>query len=188
MAGLVPSIAVEEKLVNRAAPSRLLAMLLLLIAAPLAAADAPLKSIAILDFELIDDQREAAPDTVITPQLPEINRQLRAAIAEAGLYRVVDLAPAAKLIADLKATQDFLGCNGCSTDVSKQLGSDRVMVTWIHKVSNLGVNLNLQIEDGTTGERVLNKSVELRGADPHSFARGIRYLVRSMIDKGQGNR
>lgn len=166
----------------------LLASWLLLVAAPLAADDSDLKTIAILDFELIDDQREAAPDTVITPQLPEINRQLRAAIAEAGLYRVVDLAPAAPLIAELKSTQDFLGCNGCSTDVAKRLGSDRVMVTWIHKISNLGVNLNLQIEDGRTGERVLNKSVELRGADPQSFARGIRYLVRSMIDKGQGNR
>jgi len=35
---------------------------------------------------------------------------------------------------------------------------------------------------------LLNKSVDIRGNTDTSWERGIRYMVRSMEEKGQGNR
>ena len=53
-----------------------------------------LKSIAILDFDLVDDQRELAPATVEYQRLPVIRDQLQQAFTVNQLYRVVDVAPA----------------------------------------------------------------------------------------------
>ena len=49
-------------------------------------------------------------------------------------------------------------------------------------------NINIQINDVASGQPVLNKSVDIRGNTDASWERGIRYMVRSMEEKGQGNR
>lgn len=152
------------------------------------AEDAPAKSIAILDFELIDDQEATVPDHTLGPRLSAISAQLREEFAAKGLYRVVDITPAAALIAKLKTTQEFRLCNGCEVEVAKALGTDRVLIGWVQKVSNLILNLNVQIEDGKTGEILLNKSVDLRGNTDLTWRRGVSYLVQSMVDKHQGGR
>jgi hypothetical protein len=54
-------------------------------------------------------------------------------------------------------------------------------------VSNLIVNINIQIEDVATGAILLNKSVDLRGNTDESWRRGVSYIVKSMIEKNQGN-
>ncbi len=167
---------------------RLLLSFALLSAAPAWAQTESLKSIAILDFELVDDQAAMVPDTTVGPRLSAISAQLREEFTKEGLYRVVDNAPAAELMAKLKVSQEFRTCNGCELDVGKALGADRVLIGWVQKVSNLILNLNVQIEDTKTGAVILNKSVDLRGNTDTSFRRGISYMVRSMIDKHQGNR
>ena len=78
-------------------------------------------------------------------------------------------------------------CNGCELDIARSLHADRVLVGWVQKVSNLIVNINIQIEDAATGAVLLNKSVDLRGNTDESWRRGISYLVKDMIDKNQGN-
>jgi len=55
-------------------------------------------------------------------------------------------------------------------------------------VSNLILNINIQIEDAATGAVLLNKSVDLRGNTDESWRRGIAALVRSMVENNQGNR
>ena len=89
---------------------------------PAKAADADLKSIAILDFELIDEMRDMAPATVEYQRLVVVRDQLAEAFSKAGLYRVVDLAPAAELMKRLKSEQRLHECNGCETDIAKVVG------------------------------------------------------------------
>ena len=79
-------------------------------------------------------------------------------------------------------------CNGCELDIGRALHADRVLVGWVQKVSNLILNINIQIEDTATGAVVLNKSVDLRGNTDESWRRGVAALVRSIVDKNQGNR
>lgn len=147
-----------------------------------------LKTIAILDFELIDDQRDLAPATVEYGRLQRLREQLQEEFGRNRLYRVVDLAPAADLIKKHKSEQRLHECNGCEVEIARALSADRVLVGWVQKVSNLILNINIQIEDGKTGAVLLNKSVDLRGNTDESWRRGVAFLVRSMVEKGQGNR
>lgn len=155
---------------------------------PVAAADGDLKSIAILDFELIDEMRDMAPATVEYQRLVVVRDQLAEAFSREGLYRVVDLAPAAELMKRLKSEQRLHECNGCEIDIAKVVKADRVLVGWVQKVSNLILNLNILIEDTATGAEILVTSVDMRGNTDESWRRSVSYLVRQMVDKGQGNR
>lgn len=174
-----------------AAPLRLAALALALViplaalAAPAQAA-APLKSIVILDFELIDDTYDKADPE--TGRLALIGERLRRAFADEGFYTVLDAAPAAELIARIRQSQNVHDCNWCAQDIGRALGVERVLVGWVQKVSRLILNIDIQIVDVERNAVVLQKSVDLRGNTDESWRRGIDYLVRDMREKGQGNR
>ena len=145
------------------------------------------KTVAILDFELIDDTLENAKDEAQKARLQQISQQLRTAFADNHFYRVVDNAPADALIADLSGRFALHDCNGCDVDIGRALKTDRVLTAWVQKVSNLILNINIQIRDVRTGLIMLNKSVDIRSNTDDSWRRGIRYMVRSMVEKNQGN-
>lgn len=147
-----------------------------------------LKTIAILDFELLDDQKEFVPATVEYQRIIVARNQLAEEFARAGLYQVVDLSPAADLITRFKKDYRLHECNGCEIDIAQALKTDRVLVGWVQKVSNLILNLNIRIQDTRTGEVVLVKSVDMRGNTDESWRRSVTYLVRQIVDRGQGNR
>ncbi|MEO6022053.1 MAG: DUF3280 domain-containing protein, partial [Burkholderiales bacterium] len=139
----------------------MLASLALLIGAAVHAE--PLKSIAVLDFELLDDQHELSPANVEYARLPVISDQLREAFTTNGLYRVVDNKPEMALIERNREMQPLNACNGCELEIGKALHADRVLIGWVQKVSNLILNINIAIKDVATGNVMLNKSVDLRG-------------------------
>jgi hypothetical protein len=149
---------------------------------------AELKTIAILDFGLVDDQRELSPATVEYQRLRDIRDQLQKEFAESRLYRVVDVGPASEMIRKYQSEMQLHACNGCELDIARSLHADRVLVGWVQKVSNLILNINIQIEDAATGAVLLNKSIDLRGNTDETWRRGVSSLVRSMVEKGQGNR
>ena len=62
------------------------------------------------------------------------------------------------------------------------------MTAWVQKVSNLILNINIQIRDVQSGLIVLTRSVDIRGNTDVSWLRGVRYLARSMEEQQQGNR
>ena len=149
---------------------------------------AELKTIAILDFDLVDDQHELAPATVEYQRLRAIRDQSQQEFAERQLYRVVDLGPASELMRKYQSETQLHACNGCELDIARLLHADRVLIGWVQKVSNLILNINIQIEDAATGEVLLNKSIDLRGNTDETWRRGLSFLVRSMVEKNQGNR
>jgi hypothetical protein len=143
-------------------------------------------SIAILDFELIDDTAtQGGPSDAMGQEkrIDLIGAELRKQLAGQGLYRVLDNAPAADLIAGLRKSQPLYACNGCELDIGKQLGADRVLVGWVQKVSNLILNLNVGVKDVRTGATVMIKSVDIRGNTDDSWLRAVRYLVRDIAEK-----
>ena len=154
------------------------------------AAGQALPSIAVLDFELIDDTQDNNPATLAAQQkrLTLISEQLRKELNDAGLYRVLDNVPAMNYIAKLKSAQELRSCNGCELDIGKRLGADLVLTAWVQKVSNLILNINIEIKRVASGETILNKSVDIRGNTDQSWSRGISYMVRDMVEKKQGGR
>lgn len=127
------------------------------------AADASLKKLVMLDFQIIDDTEDRASVDAQRERLAKISAALRQAFSEKRFYDVVDNAPAQPLIDDLKGRFNLFDCNACDVEAGKALKADRVLTAWVQKVSNLILNINIQIRDVATEEIVLNKSVDIRG-------------------------
>jgi hypothetical protein len=118
---------------------------------------AELKTIAILDFDLVDDQHELSPATIEYQRLRAIRDQFQEEFAKSHLYRVVDLGPASELIKQYQSETQLHTCNGCELEIARSLHADRVLIGWVQKVSNLILNINIQIEDAATGAVLLNQ-------------------------------
>jgi Protein of unknown function (DUF2380) len=146
----------------------------------------PLKIAAVMEFELIDDMREFESAEVLnaeTRRLALISDELRRELHQRALYRVVDNAPAADLIAGLTSLQELRECNGCEVEIGKVLGADVVIVGWVQKVSNLILNINLRASDARTGATLYAHSVDLRSNNDTSWLRGIHYIVNSVAEE-----
>jgi len=152
---------------------------------PFASSAAEPRSVALLPFELIDEQRDLAPAKVEYTRLPAIRQQLADGFQDKGLYRVIDTGPAQSMIEDLRSRENLLDCNGCELQIGKALHADRVLIGWVQKVSNLILNINIRVEDVSTGTVVLQKSVDIRGNTDDSWRRGIDAMLRDMVDKKQ---
>ena len=146
------------------------------------------RSIAVLDFELVDEQNNPLTKAAQVRRLRNATLQLREALAEARLYVVVDPAPSQALQDRMRAHQAFLyRCVDCAVQVGRLLEVDLVMTPWVQKVSELILNLNVQIHDVKADRILFSKSVDLRGNDDRSWTRAVRYLVRDMAEKRARN-
>ncbi len=76
-------------------------------------------------------------------------------------------------------------CNGCELDIGRALGADVVILGWVQKVSNLILNVNIEVKDVVSGQTLFTKSVDLRGNTDKSWLRGIHYMVDSIAEKKQ---
>lgn len=158
------------------------------LAGPVTAKAEPLKTIVILPFDLQDDQQELSPAKLEYQRLVNIRNQLQQEFSQKQIYQVIDSAPAVKLIEHYKATQDLHNCNGCEVEIAHSVQAQRVLVAWVQKVSNLILNFNIQIEDVSTGEVLLKRSVDMRGNTDQSWQRSVSYLVKQMVDSNEVNR
>jgi Protein of unknown function (DUF2380) len=157
-------------------------------AQPGSAASGSLRSVVVLDFELVDDQNNPLTKAVQEVRLRNATLQLQQELARRQLYRVVDPAPSQELQRQLRSQQEYLHrCDDCAEQVGRLLGVDLVMATWVQKVSELILNLNVQILDVKAQKVVFSKSVDMRGNEDVSWTRAVRYLVRDMAEKRERN-
>lgn len=148
----------------------------------------PPRKIAVMDCEILDDTRiynTAEVNEAQDKRLKLITEELKSEFSKRGLYEVVDSASVSDRIEAVESRETFYGCNGCEVQIAKDIQADRVAICWVQKVSNLILNINIQVKDVGTGEVVYGKSVDLRGNTDTSWLRGIRYMVDSIVDKGQ---
>ena len=171
----------------RAWPYKLIALVALAGLACLPANAAEPKSLALLDFEVIDEMRAYSSEQArreTDRRLVLISGELAKELERRGLYRVLDRAPAAPLIERLKASHELRDCNGCELDIGQALGAERVGLCWVQKVSNLILNINIEVRSVAMGETLYAKSVDIRGNTDESWLRGVRRLVDN-IEEGQ---
>ena len=141
-----------------------------------------------MDFELVNEMRDfetEASRAAQTQRLTLISDALRQEFDQRGMYRIIDNAPAAKMIADEKAQQDLRNCHGCELDIGRALGADVIILGWVQKVSNLILNVNVEVKDIASGKTLYTKSVDLRGNTDKSWLRGIHYMVDGIAEKKQ---
>jgi hypothetical protein len=152
-----------------------LAFMLLLPAVPGMRAEAA-QSIALLGFELVNTS-PAPTSPQETRRLASLDEQAAAAFAAHG-YEVVDTTPIA---GRLEAAGSLRGCNGCDIDLGRALHADLVAFGWVQKVSNLILNINLEVHDIASGRLVDAGSVDIRGNTDESWRRGLDYLLKNRI-------
>ncbi|MGH7155826.1 MAG: DUF3280 domain-containing protein, partial [Acetobacteraceae bacterium] len=87
-----------------------------------------------------------------------------------------DLAPVA---AQARAT-NLQVCDACAISLAQKAGAEFAVVGWVQKVSNLILNINLQIRDVATGRMVNGGSVDIRGDTDESWSRGLAYLLSEL--------
>lgn len=171
------------------APSRrrvLSSMLAMATAMAALARPSPLPSIVVLDLDFIEDHPRPDAGGAQARRLVAAHRQLQQALSEAGLYRVIELAPAEPLLRQLRAQQTWMyRCVDCAGRIGRKLGADLVMTAWVQKVSELILNFNVEVHDVATGKPLLSKSVDMRGNNDESWRRAVAYLVRDMVDRRQ---
>ncbi|CAG9210426.1 conserved hypothetical protein [Paraburkholderia sabiae] len=158
---------------------RLLAVGAALCTVSVTVAAAP-PAIALLDCVVLDDNAAYNDPSVTQTQQTRatmVSAQLRTLVDQRGLYKVADNRPVTTLIDRLKASQDLSSCNGCEREIARQLGTQRVGVCWVQKISNLILNINLRIEDTASGQVVFQRSVDIRGNTDQSWRRGVDALV-----------
>lgn len=141
-----------------------------------------------MEFELIDDMRDYERPEVKDAQIRRIgliSDVLRQELRQRGMYRIADNSAAASLISGLRAQQELRDCNGCEIDIGKALGADVIIIGWVQKVSNLILNINIEVKEVSSARTLYVKSVDLRSNSDNSWVRGIRYMVDSIEEKKQ---
>ena len=151
-------------------------MTVLLVLAQSVAAGAAEKA-AVLPFELLNTSLEAdQPGEIV--RLDRLTSAARDALRARGFSVVDDPkvdAAARKL--------SLHNCNGCDLDLARQEGADIAVTGWVQKVSNLILNLNVQMRNVETGVLVRAGSVDLRGNTDESWQRGLTYLFKNRLWK-----
>lgn len=142
----------------------------------------PIKA-AVFDFELIDTSLQGATEGVPSDEqrrLALISDQLRRELEASGRYEVVDLAPVHDQI---QAVGYLHGCKGCVARIGRSVGAEVAFAGTVQKVSNLILNINLQLWDTATGKPLQAMSADLRGNTDESWSRGVSYLLRNRLLK-----
>jgi hypothetical protein len=139
----------------------------------------PLKA-AVFDFELLDTSLQGevnGPQADEQRRLKEVSEQLRKALAEAGKFVVLDIAPvnAAAHASNLQA------CGGCDVQYAQQLGADLAITGLVQKVSALILNMNIYLRDAHTGGIITSMSADFRGNTDESWSRTASYLLRNRL-------
>jgi hypothetical protein len=143
-----------------------------------------LHTLAVLDVELIDEQDNPLTRAAQEARLRNATRQLQQELRERRLYDVLDNAPAQALQQRLRAQQEYLfQCEDCCDQIGRLLGAELVMASWVQKVSELILNLNVQVYSVGARRIVLGKSVDMRGNADLSWTRAVSYLVREMAQR-----
>ncbi len=164
-----------------AAASLALTALAAAVLSPLGADAAPLKA-AVFDFELVDTSEEGARDGIRqdqTDRLRRIEQQVKDRLKQAGV-ELVDVGPAHDELNDVKSLRD---CLKCAEDAAKKLGADVAVVGYVQKVSNLILNINLEIHDARTGKLIRAGSTDIRGNTDEMWDHGASFLMRNQILK-----
>jgi hypothetical protein len=139
----------------------------------------PLKA-AVFDFELLDTSLQGevtGPQADEQRRLKEVSEQLRKALAEAGKFVVLDIAP----VNAAAHASNLQSCGGCDLQYAQQLGADLAITGLVQKVSALILNMNIYLRDTHTGRLVTYMSADFRGNTDESWSRTASYLLRNRL-------
>lgn len=156
----------------------------LLLACALAGTFSPamaktLPTVAVFEFALTNTSLAASTPEELA-RLQRLDQQLRNGLRDH--FELIDVGPVRDRLAGVDSIR---GCNGCELDLARQLGAQQVAYGWVQKVSNLILNVNLVVEDVSSGRTLRAESVDIRSNTDESWTRGLRYLLNERMFRGE---
>ncbi len=139
----------------------------------------PLKA-AVFDFELLDTSLQGemrGPQADEQRRLKEATEQVRKALADAGKFVILDIAP----VSTAAHASNLQFCGGCDVQYAQQLGADLAITGLVQKVSALILNMNIYLRDAHTGRLITVMSADFRGNTDESWSRATSYLLRNRL-------
>jgi Protein of unknown function (DUF2380) len=147
---------------------------------PFPAQAAPSQCIAAFDFELIDLSLEGQVNGASAAEgmrLQQISGQLRDWLTQQG-YRPCDLSPVA---ADVEAVHLY-GC-GCVQKLAQRLDASLAITGIVQKVSNLILNVEVEVTEVETGKPVMRANTQFRSNTDESWRFGTNWLIKNRLSQ-----
>jgi hypothetical protein len=134
--------------------------------------------VAFFGFQLINTSLEpTAPSE--TGRIVMLDDLFRQRLDNSGRFKIVPIPP--DLQRQIAAGPEINGCNGCERDYAKSIGANWAAWGTVQKVSNLILNINVYVEDATSGKFEFAKSVDIRGNTDESWRHGLDYMLRHYL-------
>jgi hypothetical protein len=144
----------------------------------------PVKTVALLNAQFLNDHEDLEPTTVAERnRLAMIEERFKSELEASGRYRFVPIP--AEAAAKMAAGAEIGNCGGCEFDYGRQLGGDFAAWIVVQKVSDLILNINVYMADVPARKLKFVHSVDIRGNSDESWVRGIDYLVKNYLLAGQ---
>jgi hypothetical protein len=146
----------------------------------LAGASARQPAIAVFDLELVD---ASVDGTVNGPRADEqarlmwLSERLRQRLSASDRFFLIDVAP----VADSARASNLQACGGCDARLADRIGADLALTGTVYKVSNLILNLSLNIREAKTGRLVAAMNADFRGNTDESWSRALDWLLRNRL-------
>jgi len=141
--------------------------------ASVAAPETPRIRIAVMDIELTGDLGDPGLEEAHEARVRMASDVLRERLARTDRFEIADNARASDLIARYSSVQYLHKCNGCELDIARALGAERILVAWVHRVSNLILTLNYEIRDADSGKTLAKRAYSFRGDNDASWTRAV---------------
>ena len=140
----------------------------------------PVKSVALLNVQFINDHADLEPTTSAErARLTSIASLFKAKLEASGRYKVVSVPD--DVAAKIAAGPELGACGGCEVTYGQQLGADYAAWIVVQKVSDLILNMNVYMADVTARKLVFVHSVDIRGNTNKSWTRGLTYLLKNYL-------
>jgi hypothetical protein len=149
-----------------------------------AAANDPVRVVALLNVEFLNDHEDLEPTTnAERARLASIGSLFKAKLEASGRYQFVSIP--ADAAAKMASGPEIGACGGCEFEYGKQIGVDYAAWIVVQKVSDLILNINIYMADVAARKLAFVHSVDIRGDTDESWTRGITYLVKNYVLSGQ---
>ena len=131
--------------------------------------------IAVFDFELVDGSLDGEINGVKAEEqnrLQLLSSQLRDWINASGGLKACDMEPVG---AEARAAN--LSACGCVPRLAQAVGGDLAIVSSVHKVSNLILNIRVDVFDARNNRLLAQLNADIRSNSDSSWKRGLKWLI-----------
>lgn len=131
--------------------------------------------IAVFDFELADGSLEGEVNGVKPEEqnrLQLLSAQLRDWVNSSNVQHACDMEP---VRAEARAVN--LSACGCVPRLAQAVGGDLAIVSSVHKISNLILNIRVDIFDARSNRLLAQLNADIRSNSDNSWKRGLKWLI-----------